>query len=441
VNNQFKRLLVRNGILVTPDNIFRGDILIVDETIVRVAPLIEDADAHILDANGYYILPGLIDAHVHLRDPGATHKEDFTTGTRAALAGGVTTVLDMPNNPMPTTTRQAIAEKRRIAQQKAVCDFGLFIGATRENAGAALDAWGAIGVKVYLGATTGDLLMTDFDSMYRHFSAPHHLPMVVHAEDNDSLRFFANDPKRITHSAKRPPLSAALAVSRALALAHATGRSLHIAHLSTAHEIELVQDARARGVRVSCEVTPHHLFLSADDEARLGAFGIVNPPLRSSDDVRALWENLAHIDLIATDHAPHTIEEKQSSQPPAGMPGLETMLPLLLNAANEKRLSLQDIARMTARNPARVFQLARKGEIAAGYDADLVWVKLEEKYLLQKPWQTKCNWSPFEGRHVRGKIAQVFLRGKLVFKNGEILTDPGWGKAIYSGIYPHVCTP
>lgn len=422
-----KRLLVRNGIIVTPADIFRGDILIENETIVRVSSNIE-ADAHVIDASGYYILPGLIDAHVHLRDPGATHKEDFATGTRAAIAGGVTTVLDMPNNPQPTTTREAIEAKRRIAQEKAVCDVGLFVGATSANANVNLAEWGAIGVKVYMGATTGDLLVTDFASLYQHFSAPHHLPIVVHAEDNESLSFFANDVGRTTHSAKRPPISASLAVSRALALAQATGRQLHIAHLSTAREIELVQEARARGVRVSCEVTPHHLFLNTEDEARLGAFGIVNPPLRSPDDVRALWENLAHVDLIATDHAPHTIEEKQSSKPPAGMPGLETMLPLLLNAANEKRLSLQDIARMTARNPARAFKLAGKGEIAEGYDADLVMVKLKEEYVLQKPWQTKCNWSPFEGTRVRGKIAQVVWRGKLVFKDGEIFTNVGWKK-------------
>ncbi len=425
-----KRLLVRNGILVTPEDIFRGDILIVNETIAQVAPWIQDADATVVEAHGYYILPGLIDAHVHLRDPGATYKEDFATGTRAALAGGVTTVLDMPNNPQPTTTRQAIEEKHRIAQEKAVCDVRFLIGATTANAGIDLNDWEAVGVKVYMGATTGDLLMSDFASLYRHFSAPHHLPIVVHAEENESLQFFAKDAERTTHSAKRPPLSASLAVSRALALAQETGRQLHIAHLSTAREIEWVQDARARGVRVSCEVTPHHLFLSTADEARLGAFGIVNPPLRSPADVRALWDNLAHIDLIATDHAPHTIEEKQSSQPPAGMPGLETMLPLLLNAVNEKRLSLQDIARMTARNPARVFKLARKGEIAPGFDADLVLVRLEEEFILQKPWQTKCNWSPFEGTRVRGKIAQVFLRGKPVFHDGKILAHAGWGKSL-----------
>lgn len=423
------KTIIRNGIIVTPDNIARGDILIVDETIARIAESIDDTDTQIIDASGYHILPGAIDAHVHLRDPGATHKEDFTTGTRAALAGGVTTILDMPNNPTPTTTREALEAKRTLARAKAVCDFGLFVGATTENAGLELGAWGAVGVKLYMGATTGDLLVTDFDATFRHFAALHHLPIVVHAEDNESLKFFAGDAARTQHSAKRPPLSAELAVSRAISIAQETGRHLHIAHLSTAREIELVKEAKARGVNVSCEVAPHHLFLSADDETRLGAYGVVNPPLRSPGDARALWKNFAHVDMFATDHAPHTIAEKNSAKPPSGMPGLETLLPLLLNAVNEKQLSLQDLARKTARNPARVFNLKCKGEIAEGFDADLTFVKLDENYVLQKPWQTKCNWSPFEDTRVRGKVARVYLRGKLVMADDEILAEPGYGKS------------
>jgi len=427
VNSKTNRLIIRNGIIVTVNEIFRGDILIVDERIANVAPNIDDADTQVIDASGYHILPGLIDAHVHLRDPGATHKEDFFTGTRAALAGGVTTVLDMPNNPIPTTSRSAFQDKRTLARAKAVCDYGFFIGGTPSNAKEIADS-AAVGIKLYMGATTGDLLVAEFDALYPHFITPSKLPLVVHAEDNDSLKFFARDSTRQRHSAKRPPLSAALAVSRALALAEETGRQLHIAHLSTAHEIELVRAAKSRGGHVSCEVTPQHLFLTIEDGDRLGAYGVVNPPLRSRSEVRALWSGLAHVDLIATDHAPHTIEEKESAKPPSGMTGLETTLPLLLTAANENRLTLQDIARLTAHNPARVYHLARKGDIARGNDADLVFVKLDEDYILQKPWQTKCNWSPFEGRRVRGKIARVFLRGREVVTNGEILAEAGYGK-------------
>lgn len=429
MNSQGRRLLIQNGIIVTSTEIIRGDILIVDERIANVAPSIDDAAAQVIDARGYHILPGLIDAHVHLRDPGATHKEDFHTGTRAALAGGVTTVLDMPNNPIPTTSRGALDDKRAIARAKAVCDYGLFIGGTPTNAAAIAES-DVVGIKLYMGATTGDLLVAEFDALYPHFVTPSKLPLVVHAEDNDSLQFFARDSTLKRHSAKRPPLSAALAVARALALAEETGRQLHIAHLSTAHEIELVRAAKSRGARVSCEVTPQHLFLTIEDGDRLGPYGVVNPPLRSRHEVRTLWTGLAHVDLIATDHAPHTIAEKESAKPPSGMTGLETTLPLLLTAANENRLTLQDIARLTAHNPARIYHLARKGDIARGNDADLVFVKLDQDYVLQRPWQTKCNWSPFEERRVRGKIARVFLRGREVVANGEILAEAGYGREV-----------
>jgi dihydroorotase-like cyclic amidohydrolase len=183
------RFLIRQGIVVTPDDIFSADILVVGEIIAQVAPRIDDANARIIAADGYHIFPGLIDAHVHLREPGATHKEDFATGTRAALAGGVTTVLDMPNNPQPTTNGAALENKRALAREKAVCDFGFFIGATAENV-EEINSNGVVGVKLYMGATTGDLLVTEFDSLYRHFASPSNLPIVVHAEDNESLKFF-----------------------------------------------------------------------------------------------------------------------------------------------------------------------------------------------------------------------------------------------------------
>lgn len=421
--------VIRGGTLITPEQVRRADILIVGESISKVAPEIEDPGARVVAADGLHILPGLIDAHVHLRDPGATHKEDWNTGTRAALAGGVTTVLDMPNNPTPATSRAAFEEKRAQAQSKAVCDYGLFAGATANNV-QELGQWGAVGIKVYMGATTGDLLLTDFESLYRHFSSNLAILIVVHAEDNEALQYFGRELSRSRHSDKRPPIAASLAVARALALAKATGHPLHIAHTSTAGELALVKAAKERGVQVTVEVTPQHLFLSTEDEERLGSLGIVNPPLRSPEDVRALWERQDDWDMVATDHAPHTIEEKQAAKPPSGMPGLETMLPLLLNAAHAGRLSLHDIPRLTSRGPARVFHLARKGEIAPGYDADLTLVDLNAESVLQKPWQTKCNWSPFEGWRVKGTIARVFLRGRQVMANGEISAEAGCGREV-----------
>ncbi len=425
------RILLRGGIVVTPDRIAQADILAVDETIARVGVEIADPEAQIVNAEGLHIFPGLIDAHVHLRDPGSTAKEDWLTGTRAALAGGVTTILDMPNNPQPTSTLESMTAKREIARSKAVCDYGLYLGATRQNAGLGLlIQTGAVALKVYLGSSTGDLLVTDLGSLYEHMAEPSVRPVVVHAEDEQALQFFSRDPERKRHSAKRPPLCASLAVSRALALALETGRHLHVAHVSTAREIEWIRAAQSQGAPVTYEVSPHHLFLSTEDEERLGPLGIVNPPLRDPQDVRYLWEHLASCDLIATDHAPHTLEEKYSARSPSGMPGLETMLPLLLTAAHQGRITLEDIARLTSRGPAQVFGLEHKGEIAAGHDADLTLVRLSEEYILQKPWQTKCGWSPFEGSRAQGRVMSVFLRGRQVYSQGRFIAPPGSGREI-----------
>lgn len=428
-SEKMRHLLIRGGMVVTPDEVRESDILIEGERISQVRPQIRADESDVLDATGLHVLPGLIDAHVHLRDPGATQKEDFTTGTRAALAGGVTTVLDMPNNPTPTTTRVSLEEKRRIAKLKAVCDYGFYVGATRENA-TSLEEWGSVGVKVYLGATTGDLLLTDFETIYRHFAASHDLPIVVHAEDNATLGYFAQHAVTPRHSARRPPLAAALAVSHALTIAQATNRQLHIAHLSTQAELELVVAARARGARVTFEVTPHHLFLSTNDEERLGPFGVVNPPLRAPEDVHRLWNHHQEWDMVATDHAPHTREEKRAPTPPSGMPGLETMLPLLLTAVQEGQLSIRDIARLTSRNPARIFHLSHKGEIAPGYDADIALVRMGVQSRLVGPWHSRSDWSPFEARPVTGQVVGVFLRGRRVVSNGEIIAVPGSGREV-----------
>jgi dihydroorotase (multifunctional complex type) len=206
---------------------------------------------------------------------------------------------------------------------------------------------------------------------------------------------------------------------------------LHICHISTAHELTLIRDAKARGASVTCEVTPHHLFFTAEDETRLGSLAQMNPPLRSPEDADALWENLDVIDCVATDHAPHTLEEKRGPTPPAGVPGLETALPLMLTAAHEGRLSLQEIARLMARGPARVFGLERKGRIAPGYDADLTLVNPEMEWGIgERMLHTKCGWSPFEGRKVRGRVERVFLRGQEAYDHGEVLAQPGCGRVI-----------
>ncbi len=428
-------MLIRQGLVVLPEGLARLDIRTAGEKIAALAEhLAPEAGEEVIDAGGRLVLPGLIDSHVHFREPGGTHKEDFLTGTQAALAGGVTTILDMPNTQPPTVNRERLAEKAALAAEKAVVDYGFYLGATESNveeAATASDA--AVALKLYMGSSTGSLLVTEFAPLYRHFSTfPLHKPIVVHAEDEQSLKYFAALHPR-DHNHARPALSAQIAVSRALAIAEKTGRALHIAHTTTARELELIREAKQKGVHVTCEVTPLHLFLNEEDQHRLGNFGKVNPPLRSESDRAALWTHFDTIDTIATDHAPHTRAEKNQpyEQAPSGMPGVQTMLPLLLTAASEGMVTLNEIVKRCVVHPARIFGLKTKGALEIGKDADIVLVNPRVEYeLTDEQMLSKCGWTPFAGRTVTGRIEQVFLRGSPAYERGRCLLKPGSGKPV-----------
>ncbi len=441
-------LLIQNGTLVSSDGLVQADILIEGETIVRVAPSPSPLHPSLstFDATGLLIFPGLIDPHTHLREPGGEHKEDFYTATCAALAGGITSVFGMPNTSPAVVDVASLDHARSLAAQKAVCDYGLFLGATNTNAKLKLQTPGLLecGLKIYMGSSTGDLLVEDFGPQYEHFANyPHERIIAVHAEHEPAVRYFAERGQR------RPPICAELETERAVTLAEQCNRRLHVCHVSTRREVEIITAAKARGVPVTCEFSPHHLFLSAttrqDKETRRqGDKGIsalssvslpslfeMNPPLRSQADVDFLWQHLAVADCIATDHAPHTLDEKRSPKPPMGTPGLETMLPLLLTAAHEGRLRYEDIARLCCEGPAHIFGIQRKGRISPGFDADLTLVNPNTDWVIgDKPLFTKCNWTPFVGWHVRGAVQYVFVRGQLVFDDGTITAHPGSGKQI-----------
>jgi len=418
-------LLIRGGTLVTAEKVAQADVLIEGEKIRAVGPdLPRTAAPEVLDVGGLWVLPGLIDPHVHLREPGGTHKEDFTSGTAAALAGGFTTVLAMPNTDPPVVDGSSLRRTISLAMSKAVCDFGLFVGATSDNAGEVAGLVEAAGLKLYMGSSTGSLLVADLAGQMAHFERYPGV-IAVHAEDEEAVAYFAARGQR------RPPLCAALAVARALVLAGHYRTRLHVCHVSTARELALIRDARARAVPVSCETTPHHLFLSAADEVRLGSLGRMNPPLRRREEVEALWAHLELIDCIATDHAPHTLEEKRRPSPPAGVPGLETALPLMLTAVSEGRLALQQLAKGMAEGPARVFRIAGKGRLAPGYDADVVLVDPAAVWTIgEHPLLTRCGWSPFDGRRVRGRVERVFLRGRLALEEGRLQLEPGSGRSV-----------
>ncbi len=349
-------------------------------------------------------LPGLIDPHVHLREPGATHKEDYDTGTAAALAGGVTMLLAMPNTRPPIFDSETLGLALSSAQEKARCDYAQFVGAGPDNAAvvAAL-APRAAGLKMYLDATFGQLRLDDMTLWEPHFEKyPKDYPLVVHAESRS--------------------------MAAALLFAALYDRPVHVAHISLREEVLLVRAAKERGLKVTCEVCPHHLFLTADDIPAIShghpGRGEVRPRLASQADVDALWANLDVIDCFATDHAPHTLQEKDSDNPPPGFPGVETLLPLLLTAVDEGRLTLEQLIEKSVINPRRIFRLPEQAETWVEVDQEAVY-EIEASAL-----HSRCGWTPFEGRKVKGRVTRVVLRGLEAYKEAEVLAEKGFGRNV-----------
>jgi len=339
-------------------------------------------------------LPGLIDVHVHLRVPGGEHKEDFHTGSAAALAGGFTALMAMPNTRPPLVTLSEWRIAQPAAARDSLCDVFLYAGASAAH----LDELPALvlqapALKLYMDETYGDLTVQGLDNLVAVFKAwPASKVLAVHAED--------------------------LSVAAAIALSATLARPVHICHVSRRAEIELIARAKATGLPITCEVTPHHLFLTQKDAQRLGTHGLVRPPLAEQADQDALWEHLeGTIDIIASDHAPHTLAEKGSTNPPAGIPGLESTLPLMLRAVSQGRLSMERLRQLLYDNPRRIFNLPEQPE---------TWIEVDpqaEYTFPLHPLYTKCGWSPFAGMPMTGCVTGVVLRGKEVFKDGAVLVS------------------
>jgi carbamoyl-phosphate synthase/aspartate carbamoyltransferase/dihydroorotase len=353
-------------------------------------------------------LPGLIDPHVHVREPGQTHKEDWDTATQSALAGGITIILAMPNTKPPIFDASTLDLALAAAQSKARCDYAQFLGAGPDNADiAAQIAPRAAGLKMYLDSTFGELRLDDMSLWMPHFEKfPKQLPIVVHSESRS--------------------------MAAAILFSAIYDRPVHIAHISLKEEVLLIKAAKERGIKVTCEICPHHLFLTSDSPLPLGeGLGVrvngrkeVRPRLASQADLDALWSNLDGIDCFSTDHAPHTLAEKDSDNPPPGFPGLETILPLLLTAVSESRLSIPDIIAKMHTNPKRIFRLPDQPE---------TWVEVDEnaRYEIRAAdSHSRCGWTPFEGWQVKGRVTRVVLRGKEAYKEGEVMAEKGFGKNV-----------
>lgn len=349
-------------------------------------------------------LPGLVDTHVHLREPGAIHKEDFDSGTRAALAGGFTYVAAMPNTSPSVTDAATLGLARAAARAKAHCDFGLYLGATVDNVSSAADlANDCAGLKMYLDNTFGTLKMDSLGALLAHARAwPAERPLLCHAEQRTA--------------------------AAAIMAAHLAGRSIHICHVSRIDELELIRRAKQAGIAVTCEVCPHHLWLCDEDIPRLGAGRAeVRPMLATRADMLALRANLDLIDMFATDHAPHLLTEKDSPAAPPGYPGLETALPLYLRLVEEGLLSLDGvIARMSA-NPRRIYALPEQPETWIEVDLDAVWTARGAQM------QTRAGWTPFEGWPMKGRVERVVLRGREAYAQGRVTVEPGYGREIGLG--------
>jgi dihydroorotase len=442
-------LLIRNGTIVSADATAVGSVAIKDSRVLAVgADAAMPPSRESFDATGLHVLPGAIDVHVHFRDPGWPHKEDWGTGTAAAACGGVTTVFEMPNTDPATGTAEALAAKHATAAKLACVDFGIYglLGEDTIEHVPDLVAGGVIGFKLFMGNTFARLPSPSTGAMLEAFEvvAPTGKRISLHAETNSIMerrqerltRAGRHEP--MDHLASRPAVVAVEAVSRAAILSEWTGARIQILHVSSAEELRPLREAKARGVDITGETCPHYLLLSTDDYHRLGGIIRVNPPVREARNREPLWSALADgtIDMISTDHAPHTPEEKTRNDiwaVDAGFPGVETQMPLMLTEVNNGRMSICDYVRWSAYNPARTWGLyPRKGAIALGADADLAIVDLGRDFTLDdSALHSRSKISPFNGRRVRGLPLHTLVRGRFVMKDRKLVDGmQGWGCSV-----------
>ena len=423
-------LILKGGTLVNHDGSAPRDIAISGGKIVGIGHFGKDQAGEVIDCTGLHILPGVIDSQVHLREPGAEHKEDLETGGRAAVKGGVTGVFEMPNTSPLTITEEALADKVKRATNRMYCDFAFYIGGTRDNAhllGELERLPGCAGTKVFMGSSTGSLLVEDDDgvaSILRNIRRR----AAFHSEDE--YRLNERKGERVTgqpasHPVWRDAEAARLCTERLLRIARAERKRIHVLHVSTADEFPLL--AANRDI-ATVEVTPHHLSFALEDYERLGTLIQMNPPVREAHHRLGVWKALQSglVDVLGSDHAPHTLEEKSKSYPasPSGMPGVQTLVPVMLDFVSKGRLTIERFVDLTSHGPNRTFGIAGKGRVAEGYDADLTIVDLKAKRTITNDWiESRCKWTPYHDVTVTGWPIGTFVRGRRVMWNDEIIGE------------------
>lgn len=382
--------LIKNCRILEEGKLVERTLFLEDHKIKTISDEIITAEV-VIDAKGMVVLPGMIDCHVHCREPGMTDKEDFLTASKAAAAGGVTTIIDMPNTKPATTTVGLLEQKRELAK-KSIVNYGFHFGSTMENLSQITHAKNIASVKIYMDETTGELMMNDETWIKKIIENSKRVS--VHAEGDN--------------------------VEKAVNFVKGTKNKLYLCHISRASEVEYLKKHKLRN-KVFVEVTPHHLFLTEEDKSRLGNFALMKPGIGNKQDQDALWEFLKNgkVDTIGSDHAPHTSEDKKEAV--FGVPGLETTMPLLLNAVNDEKLTLQKVVELTAENPAKIFGIKDKGKIEEGYDADLIFIDMGlEKEVRNEELFTKCKWSPFNGMKLKGWPVMTMVNGNLIYQDNKI---------------------
>ncbi len=415
------KTLIKNAMVVAEHGTVKTNVVIDKDKIAAIDPAVHMDFDEVIEAKGLFLIPGVIDDQVHFREPGMTHKEDFAHATRACAKGGVTSFLEMPNTIPNTTTQQALNDKLSLASRHCRVNYGFYIGATPDNLVELQNAKRTPGIKIFIGSSTGDLLVDEQDALDRIF-AETTLPICAHCEDETTVREnaakFGDSTDVATHSLIRDHRAAVIATRRTIDLATRHRHPFHVLHVSTADEIPII--AAAQGV-VTAEVCPHHLWFNVDDYPRLGALIKMNPSIKHAVDNQQLWQALLDgvIQVIATDHAPHTREEKSQPYPncPSGLPAVENSLALMLNQVHQRRCSIEQVVQWMCSAPAKVWNIIDKGRIAPGFDADLVLVDLERSLkVMNSQQQTKCGWSPWDGTELVGWPVRTWVMGQQVFE-------------------------
>lgn len=429
--------LIRNANVVLPNEISQVDVLLKDEQISQIGSNLNLEANDIVDATGLHLLPGVIDDQVHFRDPGLTHKEDLRTGSHACAKGGVTTFLEMPNTNPATITLDALDAKLDIAAEKCVVNYGFYIGATPDNVEVLSQATRTPGIKIFIGSSTGNLLVDQQKALERIFAGTS-LTICAHCEDEATVR--ANSERlgggscHADHSRIRDHNAALIATKRAVDLADRHNHRFHVLHVSTAQEAEFL---RTTSDLITAEACPHHLLFNINDYERLGSLVQMNPSIKTSEDCDALWDALRNgaIEVVATDHAPHTREEKNQPYPksPSGLPAVENSLALMLNAVHEGNCTLEQVVQWMCEAPARVWDIVNKGRITEGYDADLVLVDLAREHTIRNEDQlTKSGWSPWHGATLTGLPVRTWVMGQTVFSDGQVHSNVRGQEARYA---------